>query len=219
MAVPPRDPRPFRAPGGFPAGAKWIQPALVQSFSVAGCICLGKERNDRPGTGPVRPPEQRDAAPILSPALCVVRPECSGHAGRSLGTVLAKRRKRLPRGAFFLGLHSIVRTGCVHPGKDGSLVQRELSANADCGIGGVFRTRTLPGFMRCSARVLRPCRKEPGYSLAKRRKRLPGGAFFLGLHSIARVGCVHPGKGSFASGGSPQPPLWRGGPTAVQGGL
>ena len=181
MAVPPRDPRPFRAPGGFPAGAKWIQPALVQSFSVAGCICLGKERNDRPGTGPVRPPEQRDAAPILSPALCVVRPECSGHAGRSLGTVLAKRRKRLPKGSLFLG------PSFDRPDRLCSPRQRWLP----CAKGAVGERR-LRDWRSVSAPVLSPalCVVRPGCSgragrnlgtvLAKRRKRLPRGSLFLG---------------------------------------
>ena len=31
------------ASGGSPPGAKWIQPALVQLFSVASCVCSGKD--------------------------------------------------------------------------------------------------------------------------------------------------------------------------------
>ena len=79
----------FRAPGGVPTGAKWIQPAVPVLPHPAGYLQPGKESFASGGSPP--------GAKWIQPAL--------------------------------VQLFSVA--SCVCSGKDGSLVQRELSANAD----------------------------------------------------------------------------------------
>ena len=87
---------------------------------------------------------------MLSPALCVVRPGCSGLAGKSLGAVLGGEPP-LPCSPRLYALF-----GPSAPAlPEGARVKSWVASR---------HSHALPGFMRCSAQVLRPCRKKPGCS-------------------------------------------------------
>ena len=75
--------------------------APVPVFAFAGCVHLSKERNDCPGTGPL--------------LRWMIEP--------------SEKQKTPPSGEFFC--YPLGVAGCMLGSKDGSLVQRELSANAD----------------------------------------------------------------------------------------
>ena len=75
--------------------------APVPVFAFAGCVHLSKERNDCPGTGPL--------------PRWAIEP--------------SEKQKNSPIGGVFC--YPLGMAGCMSSSKDGSLVQRELSANAD----------------------------------------------------------------------------------------